>query len=79
MAPFTTGLCEHFASQGHDVNVITTFPYYPEWRVWDGYRGKFTQIQKIKGILSETQQAGYDKFRAEREKRRQQNAKPSGN
>ena len=37
------------------------------------------QIQKVKGILSETQQAEYDKFRAEREKRRQQNAKPSGN
>ena len=50
MAPFTTGLCEHFASQGHDVNVITTFPYYPEWRVWDGYRGKFTQSEEIKGV-----------------------------
>jgi hypothetical protein len=35
------------------------------------------QIQKIKGLLSETQQAEYDNFRAEREKRRQQNAKPS--
>jgi len=37
------------------------------------------QVQKVKGILSETQQAEYDKFRMEREKRRQQNAKPSGN
>jgi hypothetical protein len=37
------------------------------------------QVQKVKGILSDTQQAEYDKFRAEREKRRQQNAKPSGN
>jgi hypothetical protein len=37
------------------------------------------QVQKIKGLLSETQQAEYDKFRMEREKRRQQNAKPSGN
>lgn len=50
MAPFTTALCEHFASQGHDVNVITTFPYYPEWRVWDGYRGNVTQSQRIKGV-----------------------------
>ena len=50
MAPFTTGLCEHFASQGHDVEVITTFPYYPEWRVWDGYRGRFTQKENIKGV-----------------------------
>lgn len=38
------------------------------------------QVHKIKEILSETQQAEYDKFRAEREKRRQQNSKPaSGN
>ena len=35
------------------------------------------QVHKIKGILSETQQAEYDKFRMEREKRRQQNSKPT--
>jgi|SRR5262245_11919384 len=35
------------------------------------------QVQKIKGLLSETQQAEYDKFRMERDKRRQQTAKPS--
>jgi len=34
------------------------------------------QVQKIKGILSEPQQAEYDTWRIEREKRRQQNAKP---
>src|SRR5580704_3045311 len=50
MAPFSTGLCEHFAEQGHDVQVITTFPYYPEWRIWDGYRGKLTQKEKINGV-----------------------------
>lgn len=50
MAPFSTGLCEHFAAQGHDVQVITTFPYYPEWRIWDGYRGKLTQKENINGV-----------------------------
>ena len=50
MAPFTTGICEHFLEQGHDVQVLTTFPYYPEWRVWDGYRGKLTQKEEIKGV-----------------------------
>jgi len=34
------------------------------------------QVQKIKGILSEPQEAEYDKLRVEREKRRQQNSKP---
>jgi colanic acid biosynthesis glycosyl transferase WcaI len=50
MAPFSTGLCEHFAEQGHDVQVITTFPYYPEWRIWDGYRGRLTQKEQNNGV-----------------------------
>jgi len=39
------------------------------------------QVHKIKEILSETQQAEYDQFRSDRERRRQQNSKPatSGN
>jgi colanic acid biosynthesis glycosyl transferase WcaI len=50
VAPFTTGLCEHLASSGHDVTVITAFPYYPEWRVWDGYRGQFFRREVVNGI-----------------------------
>jgi len=50
MAPFSTGLCEHFAGQGHDVHAIVPFPYYPEWRIWDGYRGKLTQKEQIGGV-----------------------------
>jgi colanic acid biosynthesis glycosyl transferase WcaI len=50
VAPFTTGLCEHLASQGHDVAVVTTFPYYPEWRVWDGYRGSFYRKDFANGV-----------------------------
>jgi hypothetical protein len=50
VAPFTTGLCEHLAEQGHDVNVVTAFPYYPEWRVWDGYRGCWYRRESIHGV-----------------------------
>lgn len=32
IAPYTTGLAEHFAGQGHHVDVITGVPHYPEWR-----------------------------------------------
>ena len=32
IAPYTTGLAEHFASEGHQVEVITGLPHYPEWR-----------------------------------------------
>jgi colanic acid biosynthesis glycosyl transferase WcaI len=51
IAPFTTGLCDHLASQGHQVKVVTTFPYYPEWRVWDDYRGGFYKKESLNGVL----------------------------
>lgn len=50
VAPYTTGLCEHLASEGHQVAVITAFPYYPEWRVWDGYRGRAYQRDRINNV-----------------------------
>ena len=50
IAPYTSGLCEHLASQGHEVEVITAFPYYPEWRVRDGYRGHFYLRQHLNGV-----------------------------
>ena len=31
--------CEYLASRGHQVTICTGPPYYPEWRVPDGYRG----------------------------------------
>ncbi len=50
VAPFTTGLCEHLAGEGHDVTVIMTFPYYPEWRVFEGYRGRAYQRECINKV-----------------------------
>lgn len=50
MAPFATGLCEHLISKGHEAEVVTTFPYYPEWRVWDGYRGRLYQRESINSV-----------------------------
>lgn len=38
-AVYTTGLAEHLAEAGHEVEVITALPYYPAWRVFDGWRG----------------------------------------
>ena len=45
VSPFTTGLSEHLAAQGHSVRVVTAFPYYPEWRTWKEYRGRLTQFE----------------------------------
>ena len=38
------------ASRGHRVQVITALPYYPEWRVHQGYRGKGWYRERIKGV-----------------------------
>lgn len=50
VAPFTTGLSEHLAAQGHTVRVATAFPYYPEWRIWEEYRGRLTQREERNGV-----------------------------
>jgi len=35
---FATGRCEYLAARGHEVTAYTGFPYYPQWRVAEGYR-----------------------------------------
>ena len=50
VGPFTTGLCEHLAARGHQLTVVTAFPHYPEWRVWDGYRGSLHHSEIINGV-----------------------------
>ena len=37
---FTTYRAEHLAASGHEVEVCTAFPYYPEWKVPAQYAGK---------------------------------------
>jgi colanic acid biosynthesis glycosyl transferase WcaI len=50
IGPFTTGLCEHWAGKGHDVTVVTAFPYFPEWRVHEGYRGHLYKTELIRNV-----------------------------
>jgi colanic acid biosynthesis glycosyl transferase WcaI len=47
---FTTYRAEHLAASGHEVEVCTTFPYYPEWKVPAPYAGKFTQSEVRNGV-----------------------------
>lgn len=39
IAIYTAGLADHLAQSGHEVRVVAGQPYYPQWRVLDGYRG----------------------------------------
>ena len=38
IAPYSTRVAEHLASQGYRVTVLAGLPHYPQWRVHNGYR-----------------------------------------
>lgn len=42
---------QYLASHGIDVTVATALPYYPEWRIWDRYRGSLWRTER-KGALT---------------------------
>jgi colanic acid biosynthesis glycosyl transferase WcaI len=46
----TTYRAEYLASVGHDVEVCTTFPYYPDWKVPREYSGKLGRKEKRNGV-----------------------------
>lgn len=39
IAPYNTALCRSLAARGHEVRMVTSFPYYPEWRKRPEHRG----------------------------------------
>ena len=48
---YTYQLANFYREQGLEVNVITGFPYYPEWRINSEYRSKKTYYEEsINGI-----------------------------
>lgn len=47
---FTTYRAEHLAAAGHQVEVCTTFPYYPEWKVQESYSGRLSTSESRNGV-----------------------------
>ncbi len=37
-------------ARGHEVRVVTTFPHYERFRVWDEYRGKLMERSRYQGM-----------------------------
>lgn len=48
-APYTTSLAEGLARNGHEVNVVTGFPHYPEWKINPRYKG-WSLHEKANGV-----------------------------
>ncbi|WP_164473845.1 glycosyltransferase family 4 protein [Gordonia insulae] len=43
IAPYTTTLARELQQSGHAVRVVTSYPHYPQWKVYEGYRGLASQ------------------------------------
>lgn len=43
-------LAEGLKTLGHEVTVMTTFPHYEEFRIWDEYRGKLFERKEENGM-----------------------------
>lgn len=50
IAPYTTGMAEGLVAHGHDVEVVTGLPHYPEWRIYDGYRSRRSYRETANGV-----------------------------
>lgn len=48
---YTGEACEWLASNGHDVSIITTPPYYPAWAISKNYKGKAWHTEYINGVM----------------------------
>lgn len=50
IAIYTTGMAQALAAAGHDVRVVTAQPYYPDWRVAEGYRSRRARRSVENGV-----------------------------
>jgi colanic acid biosynthesis glycosyl transferase WcaI len=50
IAPYTTQACEHLASAGHNVLVLTGVPSYPSWTVSAAYRWRWAVEEECNGL-----------------------------
>jgi colanic acid biosynthesis glycosyl transferase WcaI len=50
IAPHSVALCEFLDQEGHDVEMVTSFPYYPTWQKRPEDRGRFYRTDVINRV-----------------------------
>jgi colanic acid biosynthesis glycosyl transferase WcaI len=50
IAPHSVALCEFLAAEGHDVEMVTSFAYYPTWQKRPEDRGRLYRRDVINGV-----------------------------
>lgn len=48
---YSKGLAEWLVKQGHSVRMVTAPPYYPSWRVGEGYSAWLWRSEEINGVF----------------------------
>jgi colanic acid biosynthesis glycosyl transferase WcaI len=46
IGPFNAALCDFLAAKGHEVTMVTSFPYYPEWRKREADLGEIYRTER---------------------------------
>jgi colanic acid biosynthesis glycosyl transferase WcaI len=47
---YNAEMCEWFVKNGHQVRVVTAQPYYPEWKVFPGYKAWRYSRETVNGV-----------------------------
>jgi colanic acid biosynthesis glycosyl transferase WcaI len=50
IGPYNTELCEFLKSRGHEINMVTTFPYYPTWTKLSTDRWRLYRTDAREGV-----------------------------
>jgi colanic acid biosynthesis glycosyl transferase WcaI len=50
IAPHSLALCEFLLEQGHDVEMVSSFPYYPTWQKRAEDRGRLYRTDIVNGV-----------------------------
>ncbi len=50
IGPCNTALCEHLRAAGHEVEMVTTFAYYPSWQKRPEDRGRLWRTDDVAGV-----------------------------
>jgi colanic acid biosynthesis glycosyl transferase WcaI len=48
---YTAEMAQWLARRGHEVRVVTAYPYYPQWRIGERYRGKMYSRERAGGVV----------------------------
>ena len=47
---YTGEMCSYLAQKGHEVTMVTAHPYYPQWKLADGYPKYLWKTEIIEGV-----------------------------